>query len=155
MAFDRDVNFANDYRMLGLGDKTYLFQPTPTGYAHSAWTIGPALIWAPFFGAGHLVALRLHAGGAAVSTDGTSFPYRQAVCVASLFYGLLGCWMSYRLTRRYHPPSIAVASVALTMGGSFMLWYLVKEPTMTHASSMAAVAGFTWMWAATQGSADA
>ncbi len=150
MAFDRDVNLANDYRMLGLGDKTYLFQPTPTGYAHSAWTIGPALIWAPFFGAGHLVALRLQAGGAAVSTDGTSFPYRQAVCVASLVYGLLGCWMSYRLTRRYHPPSIAVASVALTMGGSFMLWYLVKEPTMTHASSMAAVAGFTWMWAATR-----
>ena len=31
-----------------------------------------------------------------------------------------------------------------------MLWYLVKEPTMTHASSMASVAGFTWMWAATR-----
>jgi len=26
----------------------------------------------------------------------------------------------------------------------------VKEPSMTHASSMAAVAGFIWMWAATR-----
>jgi hypothetical protein len=150
MAFDRDVNFANDYRMLGLGEKSYLFQPTRTGYAHSAWTIGPALLWAPFFGAGHLVAMRLQATGSAVAVDGTSFPYRQAVCVASLFYGLLGCWMCYRLARRIYSPPIAVASVVFTITGSFMLWYLVKEPTMTHASSMASVAGFTWMWLATR-----
>ena len=31
-----------------------------------------------------------------------------------------------------------------------MAWYLVKEPSMTHAPSMAAVAGFIWMWAATR-----
>ncbi len=99
LAFDRDVNFMNDYRMLGLGDKTYLFQPTRTGHAESAWTIGPAIVWSPFFAAGHVTALRLHASGANVSTDGTSFPYRQAVCIAGLFYGLLGCWFAYRLTR--------------------------------------------------------
>jgi len=104
LAFDRDVDFTNDYRMLGLGDKTYLFQPTKTGHAESAWTIGPAIVWSPFFAAGHIVATRLHATGAEVSTDGTSFPYRQAVCVASLFYGLLGCWFAYRLARP-HPPS--------------------------------------------------
>src|SRR5260221_3939697 len=31
-----------------------------------------------------------------------------------------------------------------------MVWYLVKEPTMTHAASMASVAGFTFSWAATR-----
>jgi hypothetical protein len=31
-----------------------------------------------------------------------------------------------------------------------MLWYLVKEPTMTHAPSMAAVAAFVWLWATTR-----
>ena len=35
--------------------------------------------------------------------------------------------------------------------GSFILWYLVKEPSMTHAPSMAAVAAFTWAWAITRG----
>ncbi|HEX9365006.1 MAG TPA: hypothetical protein VF921_00175, partial [Vicinamibacterales bacterium] len=43
----------------------------------------------------------------------------------------------------------AAPAVALTIAGSFMVWYLVKEPSMTHAASMASVAGFTWMWAAT------
>ena len=45
LTFDRDVEFSNDYRMLGLGDKAHLFNPTPTGYAQSAWTIGPAIVW--------------------------------------------------------------------------------------------------------------
>jgi hypothetical protein len=150
-AFDRDVNFMNDYRLLGLGDKTYLFQPTRTGHAESAWTIGPAIVWSPFFAAGHVVATRLHAEGRDVATDGTSYPYRQAVCVAGLFYGLLGCWFVYRLVLMFFPERIAGAAVFLTVAGSFMAWYLVKEPSMTHAPSMAAVAGFIWAWAATRG----
>jgi hypothetical protein len=150
LAFDRDVNFMNDYRLLGLGDKTYLFQPTRTGHAESAWTIGPALVWSPFFAAGHVVASRLHAKGLDVATDGTSYPYRQAVCVAGLFYGLLGCWFAYRLAVMFFPGRVAGAAVFLTVSGSFMAWYLVKEPSMTHAPSMAAVAGFAWAWAATR-----
>jgi hypothetical protein len=150
LAFDHDVNFLNDYKLLGLGDKTYLFTPTPTGHAESAWTIGPAIVWSPFFAAGHLTAVRLRASGVDVATDGTSYPYRQAVCVASLFYGLLGCWFVYRLTRIFFPGRIALPAVALTTAGSFMLWYLVKEPSMTHAASMASVAGFMWMWAGTR-----
>ena len=150
MAFDRDVNFMNDYRMLGLGDKPHLFQPTRTGYAESAWTIGPAIVWSPFFAVGHVVATRLHAKGLDVATDGTSFPYRQAVCVASLFYGLLGCWFAYRFALLFFPSTLAAPAVLFTVCGSFMAWYLVKEPSMTHASSMASVAGFTWMWAATR-----
>jgi hypothetical protein len=150
LAFDHDVNFMNDYRMLGLGDKTYLFQPTATGHAESAWTIGPAIVWSPFFAVGHVAATRLRASGVDVATDGTSYPYRQAICVASLFYGLLGCWFAYRLTRLFFPGTLAAPAVVLTVAGSFMLWYLVKEPSMTHATSMASVAGFTWLWAATR-----
>jgi len=149
LAFDRDVNFMNDYRMLGLGDKTYLFQPTRRGHAESAWTIGPAIVWSPFFAVGHVTALRLRASGVDVATDGTSYPYRQAVCVASLFYGLLGCWFAYKFARLFFPGRLVTPAVILTVTGSFMLWYLVKEPSMTHAASMASAAAFMWLWAAT------
>ena len=149
LAFDRDVEFSNDYKLLGLGDKAHLFQPTPTGYAQSAWTIGPAIVWAPFFAAAHPIAGRLAAGGADVSTNGISYPYRQAVCIAGLFYALLGCWFTCKLARLFFDARIATGAVAFTVAGSFMLWYIVKEPTMTHAPSMAGVAGLLWMWAAT------
>lgn len=151
MVFDRDVNFANDYRLLGLGDKPHLFQPTPTGYAQSAWTIGPAIVWSPFFAVGHAVAERLAVTNPDVSTNGVSFPYRQAVCVAGLFYGLLGCWFSICATARFYPRRLAAAATALVVSGSFMAWYMVKEPSMTHAPSMAAVAAFVWGWLATRG----
>jgi hypothetical protein len=148
--FDRDVNFTNDYRLLGLGNKPHLFQPTPTGHAQSAWTIGPAIAWSPFFAGGDLVARGLAASGQDVARDGTSFPYRQAVCVAGLFYGLLGVWFCYRLAALFLPARLAALSAATASGGSFMLWYLIKEPSMTHAPSMAAVAAFTYFWAATR-----
>jgi hypothetical protein len=151
IAFDRDVEFSNDYRLLGLGDKPHLFEPTPTGYAQSAWTIGPAFVWAPFFAAAHPVAARLNASGADVSTNGISYPYRQAVCIAGLFYGLLGCWFTYRFARLFFDATLAAGAVACTVAGSFMLWYIVKEPSMTHAPAMAGVAAFVWMWGSTHG----
>ena len=150
LAFDGDLDFTNDYRLLGLGDKPHLFQPTPTGYAQSAATVGPTLIWAPFFAAGHAVAVHLSARDPNVTANGISFPYRQAVCIAGLVYGLLGCWFMYRLSAKFFEARTAAAAVAIVVAGSFMLWYMVKEPSMTHAPSMAAVAGFAWMWAATR-----
>jgi hypothetical protein len=150
LAFDHDVDFTNDYRLLGLEDKPHLFTPTRTGHAQSAASIGPAILWAPFFGAGHLVARSLGARRPEIDANGISFPYRQAVCVAGLFYGLIGCWFCFRLTRRFYDPSLAALATALAVSGSFLLWYLVKEPSMTHGPSMAAVAGFVWAWIATR-----
>jgi len=150
LAFDHDVDFTNDYKLLGLEDKPHLFTPTRTGHAQSAASIGPAILWAPFFGAGHLVARSLGARRPEIDANGISFPYRQAVCVAGLFYGLIGCWFCFRLTRRFYVPSLAALATALAVSGSFLLWYLVKEPSMTHGPSMAAVAGFVWAWIRTR-----
>lgn len=148
MWFDRDLNLTNDYALLGIDDPQhqFLLQPTVTGYAQSAWAIGPAIAWAPFVGAGHVAAVALERSGVDVKTDGTSFPYRQAVCLAGLFYGLLGLVWSYRLARWVVPSGIATLAVAAIGGGTFLLWYLVREPTMSHSVSMASVAGFTLAW---------
>jgi hypothetical protein len=149
--FDRDQDLANDYRLLGMASKTHLFVPTPTGHAQSAWTIGPSLAWGPFFAVGDRVAHHLAASGREVAVDGTSFPYRQAVCVAGLLWGVLGLYASFRLGRLVVPGGWAAFGVTLVGGGSFLLWYLVKEPSMTHAPSMASVALFSWAWYATAG----
>lgn len=148
MWFDRDLDLTNDYALLGIDDPQhqFLLQPTVTGYAQSAWAIGPALAWAPFVGAGHIAAVVLERRGADIKTDGTSFPYRQAVCLAGLFYGLLGLVWSYRLARLVVPPHPALLAAAAIGGGTFLLWYLVREPTMSHSVSMASVAGFTLAW---------
>lgn len=146
--FDRDLNLTNDYALLGIDDPQhqFLLQPTVTGYAQSAWAIGPALAWLPFFGAGHIAATALAAQGVDVRTDGTSFPYRQAVCLAGLFYGLLGLWWSYRIARLISTASTATVATCAIGAGTFVLWYLVREPTMSHSVSMASVAAFVLAW---------
>ena len=146
--FDRDLNLSNDYALLGINDPQhqFLLEPTVTGYAQSAWAIGPAIAWMPFFGVGHITATALASQGVDVKTDGTSFPYRQAVCLAGLFYGLLGLWWSYRIARTVATASIATLAVCAIGGGSFVLWYLVRGPTMSHSVSMASVAAFTLAW---------
>ena len=150
LAFDRDISLANDYRLVGLGDKPHLFEPTSTGYAQSAWTVGPAIVWSPFFAAGHIVAHRLAARGRQVALDGTSFPYRQSIVIAGLVYALVGWWLTLRLCEQWFRTRLAATAVALVAGGSFMIWYTLAEPTMTHAPSMATVAAFLLCWARTR-----
>ena len=97
------------------------------------------------------IAHTLAARGHAVAIDGTSYPYRQAVCVAGLFWGLVGLFFCYRLARVYTTAGWGAMAASVVALGSFILWYLVKEPSMAHAPSMAAVAIFTWLWATTRG----
>jgi hypothetical protein len=149
LAFDHDVDLTNDYQMIGVGADRAMGSPTETGYAHTAWSIGPAVLWSPFFAVGHGVAHVLLAANVPMNVDGTSFPYRQSVCVGSLFYALLGLWFCYRLASRFFEAALAGWAAALVGLGSFILWYAVKEPTMSHALSMAAVSAFLWAWVAT------
>ena len=153
LAFDRDVDFTNDYRMLGPRRQAVSVQPDADRLR---------AIRLDDRAGDRLVAVlrrrRTRRGaGCTAQRRATSaptarrIPYRQAVCIAGLFYGLLGCWFMYRLTRSFfdRAPRRAPRSPSRS-AGSFMLWYIVKEPSMTHAPSMAAVAGFTWLWAATR-----
>jgi hypothetical protein len=146
--FDGDVNLDNDYRLLGLDDAQHqhLFTPTPTGHAQTTWAIGPALLWSPFVAAGHGAAHWLRARDGTTAVDGTSFPYRQAVCLAGLTYGLAGVWLCFRIARQRFSGSLSAAAAVTTAAGSFVLWYLVREPTMSHPVSMAAVALVVLGW---------
>jgi hypothetical protein len=148
--FDGDVDLANDYRLLRLDDKPHLFTPTPTGHAQSAWSVGPALMAAPLFAVGHLVARAQSAAGADVATDGTSYPYRQAWCVAGLVWGLIGLYFCFQFATRFASAAGAALGTASVALGSFAVWYLVKEPSMAHAPSMAVVAAFCAFWARTR-----
>jgi hypothetical protein len=150
MVNDGDVNLANDYGLIGIGGEE-LMRPTPTGYAQTAWSVGPAIAWMPFYAVGDLGANYLAARGVKVAVDGSSYPYRQAICVAGLFYGLLGFWFCYRLAARHFAAGLAALATAALASGSFMLWYVVKEPTMSHATSMSAVAAFIYAWDVTRG----
>jgi hypothetical protein len=148
IAFDHDVNLVNDYHLLGLDGDPAMTRLTARGYLPSPFAIGPAVAWLPSVMVGHAATLGLnHFASAGQKADGTAFPYRQAVCIASLFYGLLGCWFSYKLAARFVDRSWAAGATFVFGLASFVVWYLVQEPSMSHAVSMCSSAAFLYAWA--------
>src|SRR5690349_24127083 len=67
---------------------------TETGYVSNLFSIGPALLWAPFLLAAHGIVLLCNALGAHIPADGFSLPYLLAMALGTAIYGFLGLLFS-------------------------------------------------------------
>lgn len=132
---DFDLDFENEYRVLGA--RPGYFQRTVTGRLPNNYSIGPALVWLPSFlvahGLGHLGLYR---------PTGFGYPYFTAIATTSALVGFLGVVLLYRLVLSYFEERVALAASLLVWLGTFHAWYMIFEPSMSHALAMATVAGF-------------
>jgi hypothetical protein len=132
---DFDLDFENEYRILGAGPG-YL-RPTGTGRLPNQHSIGPALFWFPSFAAAHALGkLGLY------RPTGFGYPYFTAIATTTVFAGFLGVIFVFRLVRAYYQAGLAFVSALLVWLATFHIWYMVVEPSMSHAFAMATVAGF-------------
>jgi hypothetical protein len=132
---DRDLDFENEYRVLGAEDG--YFHPTETGRLPNNYSIGPALLWTPFYLVVHAIGLL-----GAFRPTGFGYPYFTAVATATAIGGFLGVLWFYGLAREYFERKVALIATVLLWLGSFHLWYMVFEPAMSHAFAMAAVTAY-------------
>ena len=145
--FDRDVSFENEYRYfydqnIGRGEgfhATFLELFTEAGRRPSFATMGCAILWAPFYGAGHVVAR-----SSGYPTDGYSYPYVAAVAYASAFYGFAAILLSIAAARRV--VGSGVAAGAIVWLGTPLVFYMYVSPPYSHACSAFAVALFVTVW---------
>src|SRR5882672_2257683 len=98
LRFDEDWRHANQYfsqtRTLSNGQ----LRPdeyTETGYVGNLFSVGPALLWAPFLLAAHAIVLLADTFGAHTAADGFSSPYLVAMALGTAVYGFLGLLFSY------------------------------------------------------------
>ena len=145
--FDRDVSFENEYRHFydrGIAKsdgfhETFLERQTETGRRINFATIGCAILWAPFYAAGDLVAR-----SSGEPTDGFSKPYIAAVAYGSAFYGFLAVVLAIlsagRLGLRAFVPAIVVWL------GTPLLFYMYVAPPFSHATSAFGVSLFIYVW---------
>jgi hypothetical protein len=147
LAFDRDVSFENEYRYfyeqkIGRGEgfhATFLELSTDAGRRPSFATIGCAILWAPFYGGGHLVAT-----ARGYPADGFSYPYVAAVAYGSAFYGFAAVLLSIAAARRVLGAGL-LAGVIVWLGTP-LLFYMYVSPPYSHACSAFAVALFVTVW---------
>lgn len=157
LAFDRDVDFTNEYAYFCERDPQGLaaFRATflqrreaSTGRPINFASLGPALLWAPFYALAHGAVLSARALGSAVPADGFAWPYAAAAAYGSAVYGFLGLLLAHDAlvkNGRFGESAAALALGALWLGTP-VLYYLTLAPAFSHGCSLFAVSLMLWLW---------
>jgi hypothetical protein len=143
---DLDLDFTNEYTHYGLITRGDLAVTTRTGLRRSIFSVGPAIAWSPFFALGEVVARAQGALGGAADLSGYGPAHRNAVALGSLLYGFAAVLLIHSLLRRHFAESTALLAALLAWGATFLHWYMVQQPTMSHACSTFAAALALWLW---------
>ena len=138
---DRDVDLTNDIALYNA--RVPPDHPARLG-ASAAFSVGPALLWSPFFLPAHLAARLAHAAGAPIATDGWSALEEGAVALASVAYVVLGLWLLVRLVAACVPAASAATAVLASFLASSAAYYTLFEPTMSHTLELFTTALFVW-----------
>lgn len=134
VALDRDLDFANDYRLIYPPEPlpSEASRQTPRGLVVNKYPVGVALIELPGFAVGHVVATML-----GYERNGVTAPYQfavtlwlQVLCLAAL--ALL--WSS--AVRLGADPAIAAVVAATALTATNLVHY-VARPAMAHAPGLA------------------
>jgi hypothetical protein len=143
---DFDVDLTDEYTHYGLISRSDLGWPTKTGLRRSIFSVGPAVLWSPFFLLGEGVGRVAGGLGAEVDLSGYGAVHRNAVALGSLLYGFAAVLLIHDLLRRHFSESTALLAALLSWLATFLHWYMVQQPTMSHAPSAFAAALVVWLW---------
>jgi hypothetical protein len=152
--FERDWQSANSSFTLGRLDSSgHLLadQYTRTGHVENHFSVGPAILWAPFLGVVHGSVLVADHWGAHIPADGFSRPYRMVMAVATALYGFLALLLGFDLARRYVDQRWAALAAFGIWFASSLPVYMYFNPSWSHAPSAFSVALFVWYWDRTRG----
>ncbi len=142
VVFDGDLDFHNEYAYLDLVRP----ESPATGLPENSYSVGPAILWAPFYLLGHRCSLMAAAVGIQVDVNGYGLIYQSAVGIATIVYVTLGCLLTYRVCRRYFSSlGSLVAAVGVWLASS-LFHYTVAAPDMSHGVSFFAVSLFLFLW---------
>ena len=136
------LNFEKDWP----AGNVYRPRYTQTGHLDNLFTVGPAILWAPFLVTTHAGILALNRLGGNFRTDGFSLPYLIAMAAATALYGFLGLLLSFRLTRQYVEERWAFLATLGIWFASSLPVYMYFSPSWSHAHSAFAAALFLWYW---------
>ncbi|PKM79696.1 MAG: hypothetical protein CVU89_16975 [Firmicutes bacterium HGW-Firmicutes-14] len=151
--FDRDLDFRNEFaRFDNAFWDTYKPRETETGHLTNVFSVGPSILWSPFYLLAHLFVVIADFFGIGLDADGFSGPYLLSVNLASLFYSFTGICLVYSLCRKYAGKGPALTASLTLWTASFITYYTVYQPYMSHAVSFFAVTLFIYYWDRTRNS---
>ena len=143
--FDGDLDFRNEYAHwpdFSCAECT----PLANGLMGNPYSVGPALLWAPFYLAAHALSLIVQSAGFQASVDGYGHVYESAISIASILYVSAGSLLTYWVCRRYFSSYSSLLAVLGMFLASSLLHYTIAAPYMSHGVSFFAVSLFLFVW---------
>ena len=141
--FDGDLDLRNDYEMFPRDDPLIAhICVNAKGPAPNVFSVGPAIIWSPFFLVARLISLVMPPDYVGAVNQGKGEPYYTAVCLASIIASFIGIIATYRFISGRFGPTPALLGVLSLWLASSVIYYQVFEPFMSHALSVFAVSVF-------------
>jgi hypothetical protein len=110
------------------------------------YAIGSAILWTPFFLIGHLLSILFNAAGYPIALDGTGCIYQAPTMIGSILYGFAGVLLVYRSCSRFFSRWSSVSAAILIWLATSVIYYMIAEPSMSHACSFFATALFLDVW---------
>lgn len=107
-------------------------------------SIGPSLLWSPFFLVARATTLLLHRSGLSIATDGYSYLEEASICISSILYVCLGMYLLFLTLSRYTDKQSSLAGILAMFALTFAIYYTVLEPSMGHAVELFSVSAFLW-----------
>jgi hypothetical protein len=139
--FDHDLDFANEWEHWGHPELPL----TPTGLRQNLQSVGPALLWTPFYLMAHAY-VELGLAAAPYPADGYSAPYRRAAALGTLAAVALAAALLHAALARRFGARIALLAVGAALAASPIAYYAFVVPTMAHGPAFAAAAVLVWAW---------
>ena len=124
---------------------------TRTGHVANQASVGPSLLWAPFFAVVHGIVRVSNRLGAHIPADGFSRPYIVSMAVITSLYGFLGLLLSFFLVRTHFEERWSFLATLGIWFASSLPVYMYFNPFWSHAHSAFSVALFLWYWNRTRG----
>jgi hypothetical protein len=150
-AFDRDLQFVNDYAGLYRLDEAWVrehaaYKMTATGHMRNYMPVGPALLWAPAFLLVTACVWLINALGFAYPLDGFARAFQASAGFTGIIAATAGSWLAYRAAAGLFDVRVAIWATLTVWLSSSALYYSVISPAYSHAASMLAVSAFWLLW---------
>ena len=131
--FDRDGRARDDMK-------------TSTGHLENQWSVGPALLWSPWFAVAHVGVRVARIWHPELPADGYSWPYRYACAVGTAVYGWIALLLAWRAAELVGFTAAAPVAVAMIWPATPLPVYQLFLPFHVHALAAFGVAWFVWRW---------
>jgi hypothetical protein len=134
LVFDHDFDIVREVELLRQPARPHYVVP-----------VGPLVVWSPLY----LLVAFIDTVGRAVgwwsppddpAAIGLGTAFIRAIMLSSAAVAALGLWSVHRAVRASFSRSNALLTTLLLLGATPLTWYLIYEPTMTHAASFGLVA---------------